>query len=305
MITSLIAVFLVITVGQLARQFFIREDIAWQGAERVTYYLLFPALLIETLAKAKLGEVPVLKVAAALLIANLITGGLLLALRGRMVTALGIDGPAFTSIFQGIMRWNAFVGLAIVGNLYGDLGVTLISIAFAVLIPVLNVQSVWVLRRYGTGTGAGGSLWRGLITNPFIIGTLIGLAINFMGLPLPKPVAAALDIVGRCALGVSLLLVGAGLRLGDLTRPTAALAIGVAARLLVIPVIGGLAALALGLSGAALGAVIICLAVPSASASYILARQMGGDAQLMAALLTAQTVLSFATMPLLFLIFGL
>lgn len=66
-----------------------------------------------------------------------------------------------------------------------------------------------------------------------------------------------------------------------------------------------MAALALGLSGAALAAVIICLAVPSASASYILARQMGGDAPLMAAILTAQTVLSFATMPILFLMFGL
>jgi hypothetical protein len=112
-------------------------------------------------------------------------------------------------------------------------------------------------------------------------------------------------MIGRCALGVSLLLVGAGLRLGDFKRPSPALAIGVVARLLFIPVAGGLAALALGLSGAALAVVIICLAVPSASASYILARQMGGDAPLMAAILTAQTVLSFATMPLLFLLFGL
>lgn len=303
MIASLIAVFLVIAVGQLARQFLIRDETAWQGAERVTYYVLIPALLIETLAKARLGEAPVLQVATALLVANLVTGGLLLALRSRMATAFAVDGPAFTSIFQGIMRWNAFVGLAIVGNLYGDLGITLVSIAFAVLIPILNVQSIWVLRRYGSGTG--GSMWRGLITNPFIVGTLIGLAINISGMQLPKPVATSLDIVGRCALGLGLLLVGAGLRLGDFVRPSPALMIGVAARLLFIPVIGAFAALALGLSGAALAAVIVCLAVPSASASYILARQMGGDAPLMAAILTAQTVLSFATMPLLFLIFGL
>jgi malonate transporter len=303
LISALIAVFLVIVVGLLARRFLIRDEAAWQGAERVTYYLLIPALLIETLAKARLGEVPVLPVAGALIAANLLMGGALLALRGRMAQKLAIDGPAFTSIFQGIMRWNAFVGLAIVGNLYGNLGVTLISIAFAVIIPILNVQSIWILRRYGSGTG--GSMTRGLLTNPFIIGTMIGLAINFAGLSLPPPLSSALDIVGRCALGLGLLLVGAGLRLGDFVRPSPALMIGVAARLLVIPVIGALAALALGLSGAALGAVIICLAVPSASASYILARQMGGDAPLMAAILTAQTLFSFATMPLLFLIFGL
>jgi malonate transporter and related proteins len=238
-----------------------------------------------------------------LLMANVIMGGALLALRPRMAETLSINGPAFTSIFQGIMRWNAFVGLAIVGNLYGNLGVTLVSIGFAVLIPILNIQSIWVLRRYGSGTG--GSMVRGLITNPFIIGTLIGLAINFSGFSLPMPVSSALDIVGRCALGLGLLLVGAGLRLDDFVRPSPALAVGVAARLLIMPILGGLAALALGLSGAALGAVIVCLAVPSASASYILARQMGGDAPLMAAILTAQTVLSFASMPLLFFIFRL
>lgn len=303
MIASLVAVFLVIAVGQIARHFLIREDAAWQGTERITYYLLFPALLVETLAKAKLGEVPVLKVATALIVANLVTGGLLLATRARMASSFAVDGPAFTSIFQGVMRWNAFIGLAIVGNLYGNLGVTLVSIAFAVLIPVLNVQSIWILRRYGSGTG--GSMWRGLATNPFIVGTTIGLALNFSGLTLPGPVASALDMIGRCALGVSLLLVGAGLRLGDFKRPGPALVIGVVARLLFIPILGGLAALALGLSGAALAAVIICLAVPSASASYILARQMGGDAPLMAAILTSQTVLSFATMPVLFLMFGL
>lgn len=303
MISALIAVFLVIVAGQVARRWLIRDEAAWQGAERVTYYLLIPALLIETLAKAQLGRVPFIPVASALMLANVVTCGLLLALRHRMAERFRVDGPAFTSIFQGVMRWNAFVGLAIVGNLYGDLGITLVSIAFAVLIPILNVQSIWVLRRYGSGSG--GSLWRGLIGNPFIIGTLIGLAMNLAGVDLPKPAASALDIVGRCALGLGLLLVGAGLRPADFVPPSAAMVIGVVARLLFIPAVGALAALALGLQGAALGVVIICLAVPSASASYILARQMGGDAPLMAAILTAQTLLSFLTMPLLFLIFGL
>lgn len=303
MILALLAVFLVIIVGYLARRFLIRDDAAWQGAERISYYLLFPALLIETLAKARLGEVPVLPVASALLAANLTTGGLLLALRGPMNQRFAIDGPAFTSIFQGVMRWNAFVALAILGSLYGPLGVTLASIVMAVMIPLLNVQSIWILRRYGSGTG--GSMWRGLVTNPFIISILIGLAINFSGLPLPKPAVAVLDIIGRCALGLGLLLVGAGLRIMDFAPPSPAILIGTLARLLFIPVVGGVVALALGLSGAALGAVIVCLAVPSAGASYILARQMGGDAPLMAAILTAQTVFSFATMPLLFLIFGL
>ncbi len=187
------------------------------------------------------------------------------------------------------------------GNLYGDAGVTLASVVMAVLIPVLNVQCVWVLRRYGSGQG--GSLLRGLATNPFIVGIVVGLALNFSGLTLPAPVMSALNMIGSGALGLGLLLVGAGLQLEDLRRPNVALMLGVGLRLVLLPAIGGLAALALGLTGTAVAVVVICLAVPSASACYVLARQMGGDAPLMAAILTAQTLVSFLTLPALFLIF--
>jgi predicted permease len=303
MFQSLIAVFLVIAAGTLARRWFLPDEQVWKGTEKVTYYILIPALLIHSLALADLKSVPVAGVAAALLSANVVMGLALLLGRRALQDALRMDGPAFTSLFQGVMRWNAFVALAMAGNLYGATGVTLASVAMAVLIPVLNIQSVLVLRRYGSGTG--GSMWQGLATNPFILGTLAGLAINLTGLPVPGAIASTIDILGRCALGLGLLLVGAGLQLGDLVKPSRALLASLALRLLLLPVIGGLAALALALGNAPMGVVIVCLAVPSASASYILARQMGGDAPLIAAMLTAQTIASFATLPLLFWLFRL
>jgi hypothetical protein len=39
-------------------------------------------------------------------------------------------------------------------------------------------------------------------------------------------------------------------------------------------------------------------ATPTAAASYTLSREMGGDSQLMAAIITATTLLSFLTMPI-------
>jgi hypothetical protein len=303
MFQSLLAVFLVIAAGAVARRWFLPDEQVWKSTEKVTYYILIPALLIHSLASADLQSVPVLGVAAALLSANLLMGAALLLSRKGLQTCLLMDGPAFSSLFQGVMRWNAFVALAMAGNLYGATGVTLASVAMAVLIPVLNVQSVLVLRRYGSG--AGGSMWQGLATNPFILGTLAGLAINLAGLPVPGAMASAIDILGRCALGLGLLLVGAGLQLGDLLRPSRALLASLLLRLIALPVIGGIAGLALALAEAPLGVVIVCLAVPAASASYILARQMGGDAPLMAAMLTAQTLVCFATLPLLFWLFRL
>ncbi len=301
MIGALIALFLVMVVGHLARRVLLPDPNIWSAGEKISYYLLVPALLIETLAKAKLSSVPVGSIAAALLTANLTLASLLLLMRPTLEAKFAITGPSFTSIFQGSLRWNAFVALAMAGNLYGDAGVTLASVVMAVLIPILNVQCVWVLRRYGSGQG--GSLLRGLATNPFIVGIVLGLTLNFSGLSLPAPVMSALNMIGSGALGLGLLLVGAGLQLEDLRRPNVALMLGVGLRLVILPAIGGLAAVALGLTGTAVAVVVICLAVPSASACYVLARQMGGDAPLMAAILTAQTLVSFITLPALFLVF--
>ncbi|MCU0819004.1 MAG: AEC family transporter [Beijerinckiaceae bacterium] len=301
MISALVALFLVMVVGHIARRVLLPDPGIWNAGEKISYYLLVPALLIETLAKAKLSSVPVGSIATALLAANLTMATLLLVMRRPLEARFGINGPSFTSIFQGSLRWNAFVALAMAGNLYGDAGVTLASVVMAVLIPVLNVQCVWILRRYGSGQG--GSLLRGLATNPFIVGITVGLTLNFTGVTLPAPVMSALNMIGSGALGLGLLLVGAGLQLEDLRRPNVALMLGVGLRLILLPAIGGLAALALGLTGTAVAVVVICLAVPSASACYVLARQMGGDAPLMAAILTAQTLVSFLTLPALFLIF--
>lgn len=295
-IDSLISVFLVIALGWGLRQTLLPGDEAWKGFEAISYYVLVPTLVAKTLAHAKLGEVPFGKLAAALVGTIFILSIALVATRPLLEKLLKTTPPGFTSIFQGILRWNAFIALAIAANLFGNEGVTLAAVAIAALIPLLNVLSVLVLRKYGSGQG---SLLRGLATNPFILGTLAGLALNLIALPIPRPVGLALDIVGQCALGSGLMLVGAGLNLRDLQRPGPALVAGILLRLIVTPMIGYALAKAVGLTGNGLVIAIICLGVPTASASYLLARKMGGDAPLMAAITTGQTLLSMLTLPLL------
>lgn len=293
---SLLSVFAVIAAGWALRLKALPNDADWQGFEKISYYVLVPVLIAKTLMSAKLGEVPFARLGIALIGTIAILGLLLMALRPMMERALGILPASFTSIFQGVLRWNAFIALAISANLYGREGVTLAAVAIAALIPVLNVLTVLVLRRYGTGEG---SLMKGLATNPFIIGTLAGLVLNLIALPIPRAASLALDIVAQCALGTGLILVGAGLRLQDLQRPSAALVLAVAIRLLAAPVIGYALARLLGLQGTQLAVVVLCLGVPTATAAYVLARRMGGDAPLMAAITTAQTIVSMVTLPIL------
>lgn len=297
---TLISVSLVIALGCFLRRTLLPREEDWRGFEAISYYVLVPLLVGKTLALARLGEVPFIRLGGTLAGTVLIFAAILLAIRPWLQKLLLTDAPGFTSIFQGALRWNSFIALGFAANLYGNEGVTLTAVAISALIPLLNVLCVFVLRKYGTGEG---SLLRGLATNPFIVGTLAGLALNLVlnatGLIIPRAIVMGLDIVAQCALGSGLLLVGAGLRLHDLQRPSRALIAGVALKLLVTPLIGFGLAMAFGLTGKVLVIAIICLGVPTASACYLLARKMGGDAPLMAAITTAQTLGSMVTLPLL------
>ncbi len=53
-----------------------------------------------------------------------------------------------------------------------------------------------------------------------------------------------------------------------------------------------------GLSGPALTVALVFQVLPTASSSYIMARQLGGDATLMAGIIAAQTLLALAAIPL-------
>ncbi len=142
-LAALAPVFLLIVLGFALKRSLMRLETQWHGLERLTYYVLFPALLIETLVKADLGAVPIAGVGGALLLSALLMSLLCLALRPLLSAQGGIDGPAFTSIFQGATRWQTYVALAVSLNLYGDRGLALASVAMVAIIPLVNVLSAF------------------------------------------------------------------------------------------------------------------------------------------------------------------
>jgi malonate transporter and related proteins len=305
-LSNLIPVFLIIAVGWLTRVTVFISPEQWNGFERVTYQILIPALILTTLAMADLKHLPLASIGMALLLPVLALATLLLALRTQLSAQMGVDGPAFTSVLQGTIRWNSFIALALALQIHGKEGGAVAAVGFAVLIPAVNLISAYALARFGATPSAPsiGSLLLTLIKNPFVWSTLAGIFINLVGLPIPKPIASFGDILGRAALAAGLLLVGSGLDLATLKRPSRSLMLALGLRQLAVPVMTGLLGSALGLGSVALSVCVICAAVPTAAASYVMARQNGGDAPLMASIITAQTLLSAATLPLMLTVFA-
>ncbi len=303
-IDSLVAIFLVLATGWALKARGLVTPSHWAGVERLTYQVLFPAVVIHTLASADLSRLPVMAMGLTLVASILGVATVLLATR-TLLARVGIDGPAFTSILQGSVRWNTFVALALAAGLHGREGATLMAIAVASMIPLLNVLCVVVLARYASGQPMSpAATVRSIAINPFIWSSAVGVALNQMQWMLPAALVSYADIMGRAALGVGLLVVGAGLDIHKLKQPRPAHLLAIGLKLVVMPLVAWTLARQFGVSGTPLTITVIAAAVPTATAAYFLARDMGGDAPLMAEITTMQTLIALVTLPLAVLFLG-
>ena len=293
-VAALIPVFAIIALGAALRRLAFMPDENWRAVERLTYFVLFPCFLFGAIAFADFTNEPVGRMAILLTGAMIVMAALVYPFR----SLLALDGPAFTSLFQGAVRWNSYVALGAIAAVLGTPGLALAAIAVAIMVPLANALCVIVLMRHAGGDSGLPMLARQLARNPLILACLAGIVVQLVGLPIPKVAATTIDLIGKAALPLGLLAVGASLDLGDARSRPAPLAAAMLLKLIVMPALVAAGALALDVAGPAKTAALICAAVPGASSSYILARQLGGDAPLMANITTAQTLAAMLTMPI-------
>ncbi len=286
-------IFTLILLGLGLRRLGFPGDGFWPAAERLTYFLLFPALLVSRLAQARLEEYAVGPVAVVVVVLLLGMTALVYALRPW----LGVDGPAFSSAYQGAIRFNTYVGLAVALAMFHAEGGTVAALVMALMIPLINVLCVLVLSAHAGRAASTTSVLRGLISNPLILGCLVGIGLNLSGIGLPWGSAAVLDILARAALPLGLLAVGAGLRLAALNRPGLLVAVS-ALKLLALPALAAMLCWWVQPGRLETAVLLTFAALPGSSTAYILARQLGGDAPLMAAIVTVETGLALVTLPL-------
>ncbi len=266
----------------------------WPRLERLIYFLLFPAMLLSTLASADVTAVPVARVATVLLGSLLGLTALLWGLRHR----LRLGAPAFTSVFQGALRFNTYVGVAGAAALHGDAGTTVAAVAVALMVPVVNTLCVASFVAAGTlGSSSIARSLAALIRNPLIVACVAGIALNVSGVGLPGWSGEAIALLGRAALPLGLVAVGVALRPRALLRVDRGVWAANLVKLVLMPALVLTLATLVGLDAVTRDVTLLFAALPTATSAYILARQLGGDAELMAALITGQTLLAMLTLP--------
>ena len=297
-ISALLPVFMVIVLGYFLRHRAILDASAWHGLENLCYFVLFPVLLVKTLAVAAIGSAEIARLSGALLFAIFTMSALLVLSYPLLHRSFSVSPAAFTSLVQGATRWHGFIALSIVGLLLGDAGVAYMAVTMAVIIPPLNIINVMVLAHFGDAEGDLSQVFRKLLKNPFIIACAVGALLNISGLGLTPLLYNAADIIGSGALGIGLLTVGAGIHLSGIRGHRGLVVFGALLRLLGMPALMFLGCLLFGVEGLPRTVAMLAAAVPTAAASFVLARQMGGDAPLMANLITLQVLGAALTLPL-------
>lgn len=295
-ITALIPIMAIILLGYALRRSNFLPEQTWPGMERLTYFVLFPSLLIRTLGSQSLAGVPwlaILTVAAG----TLISSAVLIILLRRIVAG---NNATFTSVFQGGVRFNTYIMLAAAQGLFGQTGLTTGTVAAGFIIVIVNLWCVTVFALWGKASAKGvRPFLREAAGNPLIIGCAAGWFLSLSGIGLPSLAGDILEIIGRAALPFGLLAVGAALKPEAVRGHARPIFFSSIVQFGFKPLVTAALISLTGLTGAAAAVLAIAFMTPTAPSGYILARQLGGDTESMASIITFQTLLAFIVMPLL------
>ena len=281
--------FSLILLGILIRRWMTFGENFWAGLEKLVYFILFPALLINSLVKAKLDLLSAFPLLATAFVA--IVAGMLLGLLPRMFSK--VPALTFASMYQCAFRYNSYIGLAVVSMLFGQSGVATLGIIIGTAVPLVNVVAIGMLARHGQL-----GLWREVLRNPLIWATIIGLSLNLVGYVPPAPVLAFLGRLAEASIALGLLAVGAALQMGGAAGVKGLAAWLIVVKLLLLPLVAVFVGPLLGLSGLYYQVAVLFAALPTASSAYILAVRMGGDGKSVAWLISASTLASMLTLTL-------
>ncbi|MCP3924588.1 MAG: AEC family transporter [Desulfobacterales bacterium] len=294
--TALAPIVFLIVLGYFLKHSRFLPVETWPGIEKLTYFILLPALLVKVISNQTITDTqwPLMFIVIA---GTLLTSSSLLTIWFK--TDRSIEGPTFTSIFQGGVRFNTYIALAVANSFYGEEGLALSAVAAGFMIIMINFLCISAFAIWGKAkTNGFKPFMKEILYNPLIISCIIGWTISLGNIELPTIMLDILGIIGRAALLLGLLAVGASLNLSAVKGHIKPIFASTTAQFFIKPLSVFTLLYFTGLNGVAAYVVTIFFMTPTASSACILARQLGGNVEVMSSIITFQTILAFLTMPL-------
>lgn len=293
-ISAFTPIFLIVFFGFLVSRMPVFNAAAWSELERLVCYIFLPALLILRLASANFDWDDLIDISKVVVLALFAITVFVFSLR----KFLGGDLASLSSVYQGSIRFNFYIGLACIEVLYGGRGLTTAALSLVILAPLVNVLCV---------VASGGSREHGskrvsriinsVLTDPLVLACVVGISVSCIGFDIPKLAESILEMLSQSALPLGLLVVGASIRFVSLGEQNWQILVAVLNKIgLFLGLILG-ACLFFDTPNAIAGILILLAALPVPTSAYMLTRQLGGNESLIVNISTVQTVAAFFVIP--------
>ena len=301
-LNNLFPVFALILFGSLLKRWRLTDDAFLKMADRLTYFIFFPALLFWKIggASSALSNGTGLYKAA---ICAVLTVYLLSTLFIKLYKVSDFKAGTFS---QSCYRFNSYIGVAIVLSALGEDGIKQFGILIGMIIPIINVLCVSTLIWFSEGQVQPlkrlGQTARALISNPLILACISGIIYANIWQGFPAFIDNTLRLSSYVALPLAMLSIGGALTLTTVRDHFKLSLIASTFKLVVLPLIGYGFLVAFGVSDLGLKIGLIYFALPTSPALYILSSQLNSDTNLASASIALSTILSFFSLSIALLI---
>jgi hypothetical protein len=288
-LNAVLPLLLIMSAGYIAKRvgMFGRDDVT--RFNNIAFRIFMPCLVFNSIYGSDLSE----SVRPAL-IAFAVGAVLAVYLVSVIFVLLTEKVPARRGVMiQGLYRGNyVVIGLPIAMALVGAESLGPVALLIAILVPVFNILAVVTLEIFCGGCIRFWKTMLSILENPLIIGTALGLLAKLLGIVLPDFLYSAVKDVGSAATPLLLFLLGGFFQFSGMGSHRGSLTVIVIGRLIVLPCVTLFTAMALGFRGGEFVALLGCFAAPTAIASFTMAQQMGGDAELAGDIVVLTSALS-------------
>jgi len=283
---------LLMLLGALMLRLHIFDEATVKKMNSAVFKIFLPVLIFNNLYNSSIDDIR--NISTGLYAACVLAGAFVLSL---IVVPMIEKNPQKRGVMvQGACRSNFVIfGVPLCMSICGESIMGKISVAVAIVVPVLNVFSVIVLEYFRGGKPDVRKILKGIVTNPLIISSIIGIIVLLSGIKLPGIINTAVNDVSKIATPLALILLGASINLSRVRGNLRQLAVVICGKLIIIPFIGIFIAVMIGMRGGDIALLISALASPTAVSSYPMAQQMDGDGELAAQIVAFGTALCIIT----------
>jgi malonate transporter len=280
-------IFVILLLGVLLARAGILTEPFIDAGSRLVFNVTLPSLLFLSISRTTIEQAMNLSLVAWGLVGTLALFLLLEWMANRLVSPPSERGV----VVQGAFRSNmGIVGLAYCVNAYGDPGLAGASLYLALVTILFNVLAVVTLNRSLNKHRSLSKTLVGIVRNPLILGILLALPVAWTKLRLPGILLQVGDYFAQMTLPPALLCAGASMNLKLLRHESRNALLASAGKLLLVPLVLTAGGYGIGLRGMDLGILFLMSSAPTAAASYVMVRAMGGNASLAANIIVLTTL---------------